>query len=96
MATIAVFVPAGVLCYSVGHVWEKLRGNPWREQRLLFARPDARRLDLGRRRRLANGALDGWVTIAFALVATVLMLRTNLNQALMVLVAGAIGAFALH
>ena len=36
------------------------------------------------------------VTIAFALVATVLMLRTSLNQALMVLVAGAIGAFALR
>ena len=29
VATIAVFVPAGVLCYAVGHVWEKMRGNPW-------------------------------------------------------------------
>ena len=32
VATIAVFVPAGILCYAVGHVWERLRGNPWRER----------------------------------------------------------------
>ncbi len=96
VATIAVFVPAGVLCYAVGHVWEKLRGNPWRESFAQAIKPVVLGLIWAGVVTLARGALDGWVTIVFALVATVLMLRTSLNQALMVLIAGAIGAFALR
>jgi chromate transporter len=96
VATIAVFVPAGVLVYAAGHVWDRFRGNPWRERFARAIKPVVLGLIWAGVVTLARGAIDGWVTIAFALVATGLMLRTSLNQALMVLAAGAIGAFALR
>lgn len=32
VATLAVFVPAGILVAVFGHFWQRLRGNPWRER----------------------------------------------------------------
>jgi chromate transport protein ChrA len=41
---------------------------------------------------IGRGAIDGWVTVAIAVAAAVLMLRTTWNQSLMILVAGVLGA----
>ena len=43
-----------------------------------------------------GGAVDGPVTIAIALAATILMLRTDGNQALLVLGAGVVGALVIR
>jgi chromate transport protein ChrA len=45
---------------------------------------------------LARGATDGPITIGIAVVATIVMLRTDWNQAILVLAAGAFGAFVLR
>lgn len=96
VATVAVFVPAGVLVYAVEHVWGRLRGNPWRERFARAIKPVVLGLIWAGVVTLGRGAVDGPVTIAIALVATILMLRTDWNQALLVLGAGVVGALVLR
>jgi chromate transporter len=96
VATIAVFVPAGVLAYAVDHLWGRLRGNPWRERFARAIKPVVLGLIWAGVVTLAQGALDGPVTIGVALVATIVLLRTDWNQALLVLGAGAVGALVLR
>jgi len=96
VATLAVFVPSGVLVYATGHVWGKLRGNPWRERVARAIKPVVLGLIWAGVFTLARGVVGGPVAIAMAATATVLMLVTQWNQALMVLAAGAIGAVVLR
>jgi chromate transporter len=96
VATIAVFVPAGILVYGIGHVWNRLRGNPWRERFAEAIKPIVLGLIWAGVVTLSRGAIDGYVTIAIALVATVIMLRTEWNQAILVLAAGVAGAIVLR
>jgi chromate transporter len=96
VATIAVFVPAGILVYAVGHVWNRLRGNPWRDRFAEAIKPIVLGLIWAGVVTLGRGAIDGYATIAIALLATVLMLRTEWNQAVLVLAAGIAGAFVLR
>jgi chromate transporter len=96
IATVAVFVPGAVLCYIGGHLWGRFQGNPWRERFAVAIKPVVLGLIWAGVVTLARGATDGPFTIAIALVATAIMLRTNWNQALLVLGAGVLGAFALR
>jgi chromate transporter len=96
VATIAVFVPAGALVYGVEHVWGRLRGNPWRERFARAIKPVVLGLIWAGVVMLARGAVDGPATIAIALVATILMLRMDWNQALLVLGAGVVGALVIR
>lgn len=93
VATVSVFVPAGVLVHAVGHGWERLRGNPWRERFASAVKPVVLGLVWAGVVTLARGAADAPVTIALALTATVVLLRTEWNQSLLVLIAGIAGAF---
>jgi chromate transporter len=96
VATIAVFVPAGILVYAVGHVWTKLRGNPWRERFSRAIKPVVLGLIWAGVVTLGRGALDGPVTIAIAAIAVIILLRTGWNQAVLVLGAGIAGALVLR
>jgi chromate transporter len=96
VATAAVFLPAGVLVFVAGHWWERLRGNPWRERFARAIKPVVLGLIWAGVVTLARGAADAPVMIAVALVATVVMLWTEVNQSLLVLAAGVIGAFVLR
>ena len=96
IATLAVFVPAGVLVYVLGHGWNRLRGNPLRERFARAIKPVVVGLIWAGVATLARGAIDGPVTIGLALIATAIMLRTEWNQALLVLGAGAVGAIFLR
>jgi chromate transporter len=96
VATIAVFVPAGMLVFGVGHVWGRLKGNPWRERFATAIKPVVLGLIWAGAVTLAHGAIDSPVTIAIAVVAVGIMLATNLNQALLVFCAGVVGAVALR
>jgi chromate transporter len=95
VATIAVFVPAGMLTFAVGHGWNRLKGNPWRERFATAIKPVVLGLIWAGAITLAHGAIDGPVTIALAVAAAIILLASDLNQALLVLCAGAIGAFVL-
>ena len=96
VATVAVFVPAGILVYAIGHWWDRLRGNPWRERFARAIKPVVLGLVWAGVATLARGAADAPVTIGLALVATIVMLRTEWNQSLLVLAAGIVGALALR
>jgi len=96
IATIAVFGPCSVLVCIAGHYWGRLKGNPWRERFARAIKPVVLGLIWAGVYTLARGAADSPLTIGLIALATVLMLRTNWNQALMVLAAGAFGAFALR
>jgi chromate transporter len=96
VATIAVFVPAGLVVYGVGHVWTKLRGNPWRERFSRAIKPVVLGLIWAGVVTLARGATTDAVTIGIAIVAAIILLRTEWNQALLVLGAGVAGAFILR
>jgi chromate transporter len=95
VATIAVFVPAGMLTFAVGHAWGRLKGTPWRERFATAIKPVVLGLIWAGAITLAHGAIDGPVTIALAIAAAIILLASDLNQALLVLCAGAIGAFVL-
>jgi chromate transporter len=95
VATVAVFVPAGMLAFAAGHAWGRLKGNPWRERFATAIKPVVLGLIWAGAITLAHGAIDGPVTIALAIAAAIILLASDLNQALLVLCAGAIGAFVL-
>jgi chromate transporter len=96
VATVAVFVPAGILVYAVGLVWNRYKENPLRAQFSAAMKPVVLGLIWAGVVTLSRGALDDWKTIGIALIATLLMLRTEWNQALLVVGAGAIGAVFLR
>ncbi|MEA2718999.1 MAG: chromate transporter [Candidatus Eremiobacteraeota bacterium] len=96
VATVAVFLPAGILVFAIGHWWERLRGNPWRDRFARAIKPVVLGLVWAGVVTLARGAADAPVTVGLALVATVVLLRTDWNQSLLVLAAGVIGALTLR
>jgi chromate transporter len=96
VATIAIFVPAALVVYAVGHWWERLRGNPWRERFARAVAPIVLGLIWAGVATLARGAADAPVTIVLAVLAAIVLLRTDWNQSLLVLAAGIFGAFALR
>jgi chromate transporter len=96
IATIAVFVPAALLVYAMGHLWQRFKEHPLRVRFAVALKPVVLGLLWAGVVTLARGALDGPFTIGLALVATLIMLRTAWNQALLVLGAGAIGAVFLR
>jgi len=96
VATAAVFLPAATLVYAVGHWWYRLQGNPWRERFARAIGPVVLGLIWAGVVTLARGAADAPVTIALAVIATVVLLRTDWNQAILVLVAGVVGSVVLR
>ncbi|MFN2460828.1 MAG: chromate transporter [Candidatus Velthaea sp.] len=96
VAALAVFVPAALVVWLLGRLWERFHAHPWRD---LFARamaPVVLGLIFASVATIAKGALDGYVTVAVALAAAALMLRTNVNQPLLILCAGVVGALILR
>ena len=96
VATLAIFLPAGILVHVAGHWWERLSENPWRERTARALKPVVLGLIWAGVVTLSRGALGAPVTIALALIATVVLLRTDWNQSSIVLAAGFIGAIALR
>ena len=89
-------VLAGILVYVAGRGWDRMHGHPLRDRFARAIKPVVLGLVWAGVVTLARGATTGPVTIAMALVATVVLLRTDWNQSLLVLAAGVIGAVALR
>jgi chromate transporter len=96
VATLAVFVPSGLVVYAAGHTWGRLKGNPWRERVARAIKPVVLGLVWAGVFTLARGIVGGPIAIGMALIATVVLLVTEWNQAVMVLAAGALGAIVLR
>ncbi len=96
VATVAVFVPAGVLVYVCGFYWQRFRGNPIRERFARAIAPVVLGLIWAGVLTLARGALDSPIAIGLGTIAAIVLLSTKWNQAILVLVAGVVGAIALR
>ena len=96
VASAAIFVPASLLVYAAGRGWERLRGNPWRDRFSRAVAPVVLGLIWAGVVTLGRGAVDAPVTAIVAIVAAVVLLRTDWNQSLLVLAAGIVGAFTLR
>ena len=94
VATLAVFVPAGLLVYTAGRAWDRFHGDPLRDRFAAAIKPVVLGLVWAGVVTLARGATTSVPTIALALVATIVLLRTDWNQSLLVLCAGIVGAVA--
>lgn len=96
VAALAIFVPAGIVVFALGRLWERLHGHPWRDRFARGIAPVVLGLVWAGVATIGRGALDGPLTGVIALVAMVLMLRTKINQSLMILCAGVLGALILR
>lgn len=93
VATIAMFLPGAAVVFALAHAWDRFHGHPGRR---VFARamiPIVLGLSWVGAIILGRGALDGWATIAIALAAAGVMLRTKLNTSLVIALAGIAGIF---
>jgi chromate transporter len=92
VAAVAMFLPAAAFVYVLAHAWDRFRDHPGRK---IFARamiPIVLGLSWVGAMLLGRGALDGPATIAIALIAAVIMVRTKFNTALVIALAGVAGA----
>jgi chromate transporter len=96
VAAVAMFLPAAVFVYVLAHAWDRFHDHPGRK---IFARamiPIVLGLSWVGAVILGRGALDGPLTIVIALIAAGAMLRTKLNTALVIALAGVAGIFLFH
>ena len=96
VATLAFFVPTGILTYVVGTIWARLDKWPWRTSIQLGLAPVAVGLAVAGTITLGKGALTGWLTCVIALCVFFATLKTKTNPALMILAGALIGGVALR
>lgn len=94
VAISALFVPAALLVFWLGRVWGRLHGHPWRDRVAAGLGPVVLGLVWAGIPPVASGAIDGPATLAIAGVTTLVMLTTEVNQAVVVLGAGVLGWLA--
>jgi|SRR5271165_500991 len=95
-ATLAFFVPTGILTFVVGNVWNRLTNWPWRTSIQLGLAPVAVGLAVAGTITLGKGAITGWLTSLVALAVFAATLRTKINPALLILGGAAVGVAALR
>lgn len=91
IATLAMFVPAALICLGISAVYDRFYEHPWRK---IFARamiPIVLGLTWVGITLLGRGALDTLPTYAIAIAAGALIMWTNVNAALVILGAAAVG-----
>lgn len=91
VAGFALFVPAGAIAYTLGSIWDRVGGNPWRNRIAAGVAPVVLGLTWAGSITLVHGAIDGVPTALIAIVVGTLMLATRLNRVVLVVSAGAIG-----
>jgi chromate transporter len=92
---LAFFLPASVLCFLIGRVWNKAGESPWRRAIQEGLAPIAIGLMLAGVYALATSATTTIPTIAIGIAVCLLMLRTKINPVFLVIACGIIGGFIL-
>jgi chromate transporter len=88
---LAFFLPTALLTFGVGRLWARLEGWPWRDSIQRGLAPVSIGLLLAGSITLAKGALRGWIAVAIAVTVFVLLLRTRINPAFLVLGGALVG-----
>jgi len=93
---IAFFGPTALLAFYVGRLWVKLEKWPWRNSIQRGLSPVAIGLLLAGCLSLARGAVSGWVTLAIAGAVLLILLRSKINPAFLVLAGAVAGGLAFY
>lgn len=96
IATAALFLPAALIVYLLGRAWRHFHAHPWRDHFAGAFAPVVLGLVWAGIPPIARGAVDAPATVAIAVVAGVLLYATKVNQAVVILAAGAIGLVGLR
>jgi chromate transporter len=91
---LAFFLPTALIVFCVGRLWTKLERWPWRASIQRGLAPVSIGLLLSGCLTIAKGALTGWITVVIAVVVFVILLRSRINPALLVLCSALAGLFA--
>jgi chromate transporter len=91
VATAAMFLPACVLTYFAGLVWDRFGESRWLKPVKAGLAPVTVGLMLAGTVSVGKIAIMDWVTALIGLVVTVMLLRTRVSPTLLVLTSGAIG-----
>ena len=94
VVVVAFFGPTGLLTLGTGRLWRKLEGWRWRDAIQRGLAPVSVGLLVAGSISLAKGALIGWVSVLIAGVVFLLLIRTKINPALLVLCGAVAGLFA--
>jgi len=94
VAFIAFLGPPALLALIVGRLWTRVRGRPWFVAIQHGLAPVSIGLLLAGCLTFAKGAVDDWVTSAIAVVVFIVVLRTRINPALLVLAGAVAGIVA--
>ncbi len=91
---IAFFGPTALLAFYIGRLWIKLEKWPWRNSIQRGLTPVSIGLLLAGCLSLAKGAVTGWATVVIMLAVLVILLRSRINPAFLVLAGAVAGALA--
>jgi chromate transporter len=96
VATLAFFVPTGLLTFAVGSVWGRLANWPWRTSIQYGLGPLAVGLAVAGTITLGRGAITDWITGVVSLIVFVAVLKTKINPVFLILGGAATGLVALR
>jgi chromate transporter len=96
VAGISMFLPTCTLTLLVGRNWDRFASSPWRLSLQRGLAPVVIGLMAAGAFALAQTAILGPVTAAIAILATLVLLRTRLSPALLVLAGGVAGLILLR
>lgn len=91
----AFFVPASILCFWAGRLWEHIGETPWRRAVQDGLAPISIGLMASGVYAIGRNSATTAVTITLALAVLALMLKTRINPSLLILACGVFGGFFL-
>ena len=92
---LAFFIPASVLCFFAGRVWNHYEGSPWRDSVQNGLAPVAIGLMISGVHSLGKSAASTPLSFLAAAIVGFFVLRTKINPTLLILSAAVYGAFLL-
>lgn len=92
VAFLGFFLPAGLLTYGCGKLWDRLDGWPWRESIRRGLAPISIGLMLAGTITIAKIAVTGPRTIAMAIVVTAILMWRSVNPVWLILGCAVLGA----
>jgi chromate transporter len=91
VALLAFFLPASLLTFATGRLWDRLEGWPWRESIQRGLAPISIGLMLAGTITIAKIAVTDPRTIALALAVTAILLWRKINPAYLILASALLG-----
>ena len=84
ITTVSIFVPSSILVYGLARVWARHRGAPWQKAVEQGLAPIAAGLILAASLTLMRAATGGWLAVAVTLVATAIIVATEVSPLLLI------------